>query len=276
MALMLCLVAAVPQPSWASCKNSGGSAGSHKVGSQVSSGSVTICASAVSVTPARTATVPAKSRVISKPKTSTPIVSKLIPLVHRKPVVQQTKPVAKPAKKINLKPIVKATPKPVIKTIPGTTSASASSAMFTPAGVIASVFPSSELSIGQTANFSSNPFVHFRAGTVLNLPTEVRFTPVSTSWIIDGEVIGVGNRANYSCAEIGSHQVRVEVVYAVAYRVRGSALWISEPDSITVLDDLALNVSTESDSWDSPEPIPGRALLVGTDCFAKPGSFGCR
>jgi hypothetical protein len=110
----------------------------------------------------------------------------------------------------------------------------------------------------------------------LNLPTEVRFTPVSTSWILDGEVIGVGNSANYSFAEIGSHQVRVEVVYAVAYRVRGSALWISEPDSITVLDDLALSVSTESDSWDSPEPLPGRALLVGSDCFAKPGSFGCR
>ena len=280
MALMLCLVAAVPQPSWASCKNSGGSAGSHKVGSQVSSGSVTICASAVSVTPARTATVPAKSKVISKPKITTPIVSKLIPPVHRKPVIQQTKPVAKPAakpaKKITSKPIVKATPKPVIKTIPGSTSASASSAMFTPAGVTASVFPSSELSIGQAASFSSNPFIHFRAGAVLNLPTEVRFTPVSTTWILDGEVIGVGNSADYAFAEIGAHQVRVEVVYAVAYRVRGSALWISEPDSITVLDDLALNVSTESDSWDSPEPIPGRALLVGTDCFAKPGSFGCR
>ena len=242
----------------------------------MSSGSVTICASAVSVTPARTATVPAKPKVIAKPKTITPIVSRLVSPVYRKPVVQQTKPVAKPAKKITLKPIVKATPKPVIKTIPGTTSASASSAIFTPAGVIASVFPSSELSIGQTANFSSNPFVHFRAGTVLNLPTEVRFTPVSTSWILDGEVIGVGNSANYSFAEIGSHQVRVEVVYAVAYRVRGSALWISEPDSITVLDDLALNVSTEADSSPYPEPLPGRALLVGSDCFAKPGSFGCR
>lgn len=276
MALMLCLVAAVPQPTWASCKNSGGSAGSHRIGSQVSSGSVTICASAVSVTPARTATVPAKPKVIAKPKTVTPKVTKIIPPVHRKPAAQPIKLAPKPAKKIVVKQPAKATPKPTVKTIPGSASTSASSAMFTPAGVTASVFPSSELSLGQVASFSSNPMVHFRAGSVLNLPTEVRFTPVSTTWILDGEVIGVGNSAYYSFAELGSHQVSVEVVYSVAYRVRGSALWIGEPDSITVLDDLSLQVSTEADTWDYPEPPPGRALLVGSDCLAQPGSFGCR
>ncbi|CAB4560466.1 MAG: hypothetical protein F2544_04725 [Actinobacteria bacterium] len=276
MALMLCLVAAVPQPTWASCKNSGGSAGSHRVGSQVSSGSVTICASAVSVTPARTATVPAKPKVIAKPKTITPIVSRLVPPVHRKPAAQPIKLAPKPAKKIIAKPTTKAAPKPTIKTIPGSTSASASSAMFTPAGVTASVFPSSELSLGQVASFSSNPMIHFRAGSVLNLPTEVRFTPVSTTWILDGEIIAVGNSANYSFSELGSHQVSVEVVYSVAYRVRGSGIWISEPDSITVLDDLSLQVSTEADTGDYPEPPPGRALLVGSDCLSQPGSFGCR
>jgi hypothetical protein len=276
MALMLCLVAAVPQPTWAFCKNSGGSAGSHRVGSQVSSGSVTICASAVSVTPARTATLPAKPKVIAKPKTITPKVTKIIPPVHRKLAAQPIKLAPKPAKKLLSKQPAKPKPKPVVKTIPGSTSASASSAMFTPAGVTATVFPSSELSLGQVASFSSNPMVHFRAGSVLNLPTEVRFTPVSTTWIFDGEVIGVGNSANYSFAEIGSHQVSVEVIYSVAYRVRGSALWIGEPDSITVLDDLSLQVSTESDTWDYPEPPPGRALLVGSNCLAQPGSFGCR
>jgi hypothetical protein len=273
---MLCLVAAVPQPTWASCKNSGGSAGSHRVGSQVSSGSVTICASAVSVTPARTATVPAKPKVIVKPKTITPKATKIIPPVHRKLEAQPIKLAPKPAKKLLSKQPAKPKPKPVVKTIPGSTSASASSAMFTPAGVTAKVFPSSELSLGQVASFASNPMVHFRAGSVLNLPTEVRFTPVSTTWILDGEVIGVGNSANYSFAEIGSHQVSVEVVYSVSYRVRGSALWIGEPDSITVLDDLSLQVSTESDTWDYPEPPPGRALLVGSNCLAQPGSFGCR
>lgn len=246
------------------------------MGSQVSSGSVTICASAVSVTPARTATVPAKPKVIAKPKTITPLVSRLVPPVHRKPVTQQIKLAPKPAKKIVIKQPAKATPKPVVKTIPGSTSASASSAMFTPTGVSASVFPSSELSLGQQASFSSNPSIHFRAGAVLNLPTEVRFTPVSTIWILNGEVFGVGSSANYYFSEIGSHQVRVEVVYAVAYRVRGSALWIGEPDSITVIDDLSLRVSTEPDSTDYPEPPQGRALLVGSNCLAQPGSFGCR
>lgn len=242
----------------------------------MTSGSVTICASAVSVTPARTATVLAKPKVVSKPKITIPMVSKLIPPVHRKPPAQLYRLAPKPAKRIISKPPAKLPPKPVIKTVPGSTSASASSAMFTPAGVSASVFPSSELSLGQAASFSSNAFVHFRAGTVLNLPTEVRFTPVSATWILDGEVIGVGNSTNYSFGEIGSHQVRVEVVYAVAYRVRGSALWIGEPDTITVLDDLALTVSTESDAGDYPESPTPRALLVGSDCFAKPGSFGCR
>ena len=266
----------MPQPTWASCKNSGGSAGSHRVGSQVSSGSVTICASAVSVTPARTATVPAKPKVIVKPKTITPKVIKIIPPVHRKLAAQPIKLAPKPAKKPLSKQPAKPKPKPVVKTIPGSTSTSASSAMFTPAGVTARVFPSSELSLGQVASFSSNPMVHFRAGSVLNLPTEVRFTPVSTTWILDGEIIAVGTSANYSFAEIGSHQVSVEVVYSVSYRVRGSALWIGEPDSITVLDDLSLQVSTESDTWDYPEPPPGRALLVGSNCLAQPDSFGCR
>jgi len=268
MALMLCLVAAAPQPSWASCKNSGGASGSHRVGSQVSSGSVTICASAVSVTPARTATVPIKPKVISKPK--------IVPPVNRKPVITSTKLIAKPFKKIVTKQPVKKKPKLVSKTFPGSSSKSASSAMFTPAGVTASVLPSSELSLGQMASFSSNPVVHFRTGSILNLPTEVRFTPISTTWILDGEVIGFGNNADYSFAEIGSHQVRVEVEYAVAYRVRGRAVWIVEPDSITVLDDLGLRVSAESSSWDYPEPPPSRALLVGSDCLAQPRSFGCR
>jgi hypothetical protein len=43
-----------------------------------------------------------------------------------------------------------------------------------------------------------------------------------------------------------------------------------------VLDDLGLRVSAESSSWDSPEPPPSRALLVGSDCLAQPRSFGCR
>jgi len=244
------------------------------VGSQVVAGSVTICASAVSVTPARTATVPIKAKVI--PKKITPIVSKLIPPIHRKPATAPTKTPAKPAKKIIAKQPAKTVLKPVVKTVPGSSSTAASSAMFTPAGVSASVFPSSELGLGQPANFLSNSNVHYRAGSVLNLPTEVRFTPVSITWILEGDVIGSGSTANYSFAEIGSHQVRVEVVYSVAYRVRGSASWINEPEQIAVTDEIDLRVSGNSEAMENPEPPPAKALLVGSNCLAKPASFGCR
>lgn len=287
LALMLCMVAASPIPSWASCKNSGGSSGSHRVGSQVAEGSVTICASAVSVTPARKTTV--QPRAVTKPKV-VPAVSKLVPVLHRKPVAQPVKNKA-PIKTVPIKsaptkpapkkpvPKPKAPVKKVLKSVPGSSNTSAAKAMFTPAGVTASVYPSSELLVGQSASFSSEASVHYRAGAILNLPTEVRFTPETITWILDGDVIGTGSRANYSFNDVGAHLVRVEVVYSVAYRVRGSLAWINEPDSIEVLDDLYLSVSDQAESFES-QPAPTtqnpRALLVGSNCLVRPAAFGCR
>lgn len=304
LALMLSMVSFMPTPSWADCKNSGGSAAGHKVGSQVSGGSVTICASAVSVNPARTALVKAPAKQVAKPaakpaaKQVAKPVAKVVPkpaakAVFRrqpapkpevkpvpkpvaKPLVKPiAKPGAKPAAKITTKVVVKSQPKVITK--PGTTNATNGSANFVPAGVTGSVYPAGELNIGQPATFVAPAYLHYRTGTLLELPTEVRFTPISVAWDFGDGAEGTGNSLEYSFESAGTHAVKLRVTYQVAYRVRGSANWIAEPDTIAVVDDLLVSVSGSGNSHASTpvNPVPRRVLLVGADCLARPGTFGC-
>lgn len=281
LAIMLSLLAVAPAPSFAGCKNSGGSSGSSKFGSQVDGGSVTICASAVAVTPARSAVVKMPVGAINKTKTvakADPVV-KAAPAFHRisTPKTASNK-VAKPV----VKPVVKITLKKKIasKVISKPSSANKSSAVasFTPAGVTGNVYPSNELSLGQQASFASSAVQHYRSGTLLGVPTEVRFTPTSVFWDFGDGSAGVGSYAPHAFTSTGAHQVTVRVVYSVSYRVKGSLAWIAEPDSITVADDLLVEVSAAASSPIDASPNSAsnsKVLLVGQDCLANPGSFGC-
>lgn len=297
LALMLSMVSFVPTPTWASCKNSGGSAAGHKVGSQVSGNTVTICASAAVVSPARKAVVkaPVKTtvKVVAKPVVKvvakppfrtilkpTPVAAKLkVPAALKKPIKVIAKPAAKPVIKVVSRVVTKVKPKVTVITKPGPTNTTSGSANFEPAAVIGSVYPSNQLGLGQPATFIASAFTHYRTGTLLALPTEVRFTPVATSWDFGDGAVGAGSSLEYSFDQTGSHQVSVRVVYQVAYRVKGSASWIAEPDTIAVVDELLVQVSSEDPAEPSgevqPEPKPRRVLLVGADCLTRPGSFGC-
>ena len=277
LAIMLSLLAVAPDPSFASCKNSGGSSGSSKFGSQVNGGSVTICASAVSVIPARSAVVNTPVRTITKTKT----VIKVAPVVKAVPALHSVSKPKVPAKKVT-KPAIKTSSKKKVatKVISKPSSANKTSAVasFTPAGVSGNVYPSSELLVGQQASFSSSAVQHYRAGNLLGVPTEVRFTPTSVFWDFGDGNSGSGSNVPHAFTATGAHQVKVQVVYAVSYRVRGSLSWIAEPDSITVADDLLVDVSAGATNSGDPGVNPStqsKVLLVGQDCLANPGSFGC-
>ena len=272
---MLSLLSFTPTPTWAACKNSGGNVGGHRVGSQVSGGSVTVCAAAVVVTPARTAIVKTLSKPQAKPAAK-PVV-KLAPA--KKVVFRRTQLVPRPAPKTSAKVVVKVKAKTKTKTKvltkPGSKNVTAASINFVPAPVVASVYPSNQLGVGQLATFATSVAVHFRSGKLMSLPTEVRFTPVLVAWDIGG-TDATGSSASFAFDVAGTHSVSVKVTYEVAYRVRGSVNWILEPDTIAVTDDLFVEVSDSADyeATDS-NPAPRRVLLVGEDCTARPGAFGC-
>jgi hypothetical protein len=275
LALMLCLVSFVPAPTWAACKNSGGSAGSQKFGSQVSGNSVTICASAVQVTPSRTAVVKSPPKITAKVVVKTVDPKKAI--FRRQPPRVVPAPAPKPpsvSKRIT-KVVTKAKPKLITK--PGTANLTADTASFSPAQVVANVHPSNQLAIGQVATFSVLATTHFRSGRLLGSPTEVRFTPISTSWVLSQGSAGFGNTLHLAFDSTGSHTVHVAVTYSVAYRYKGLKNWVSEPDTIQVVDDLFVEVSEPTAGPVSDEGTQGsrRVLLVGESCPAISSVFGC-
>ena len=281
--LMISLLVFAPEPSFAACRNSGGSSGSNSVGSQVNGSSVTICASALAVVPARSSVV--TSKVVAKPKsapavfrrTQTPIQPKApTPVVKAKPPAPKA-PAPKPKVPVQTKAVSS------LITTAGSSSKSSATADFSPAAVSANVYPSDQLAVGQTASFSSSALQHFKAGTVLNLPTEVRFTPISVSWEFQGDTetqvsVGSGSFVDHVFSSAGLFQVQLMATYAVSYRIKGSLTWIAEPETISMVDELLIYVS--GDGAEQPDvpviPVPERkARLVSGDCLKRPGSFGC-
>ena len=289
--LMISLLVFAPEPSFAACRNSGGSSGNNSVGSQVNGSSVTICASALAVVPARTSVV--KSKVVVKPKPAPAPAPAKAPAVFRrtqaplKPKVVSivSKPIPTLVHAPVVKPKVPTTTKIVnsAHTAPGSTSKSSATADFSPAAVSANVYPSDQLVVGQTASFSSSALQHFKSGTILNLPTEVRFTPISVDWDFqgDGEIqasSGQGAYVNHVFSSAGLFQVQVMATYAVSYRLRGSLDWIAEPETISLVDDLLIYVSGDGAEQANVPALkaPERKVrLVSGDCLKRPGSFGC-
>jgi hypothetical protein len=148
---------------------------------------------------------------------------------------------------------------------------------------LANVYPSDQLAVGQIASFSSSALQHYKSGTLLNLPTEVRFTPISVDWDFqeNGEAEATATRGAYVShvfSSAGLFQVQVMATYSVSYRLRGSLDWIAEPETISMVDELLIYVSgdgaeqTDVPSVTAPEK---RARLVSGDCLKRPGSFGC-
>lgn len=275
LALMLSLLTFSPDPGFAACKNFGVISGKHKLGSQVNGSSVTICAKAVSVIPARTAVIKKPIKLTQKPVPKTSTAKKA--LFRRQQIVplrqQVSKPIAKAKSSVKPKKVLKLKSK--TKRIAASKTISKASVKFTPAGVTATVYPSTQLGVGQIAKFVSSALVHYKSGTLLGKATEVRFTPAATYWTFGAGIAGSGNSLNFSYDRQGNFKVQLRVKYSVSYRLKGSKQWIAEPDGISVSDELFIRVlGTDVEEGLAPES-PSRALLVGESCLERPSAFGC-
>ncbi|MFM6971095.1 MAG: hypothetical protein ACKOWH_00695 [Rhodoluna sp.] len=272
-ALMISLVAFVPDQAFGVCKNAGASYSGTKLSSQVTKNTVKVCASALKVQPARS--------VVVKKVVAAPAVSKLV--FGNKVVFRKSGTV------INLKPAVKPIVKKVIKKkasskIKKTVKKKAvkkavkSFAKFRPNAVLAGVSTDGVLAIGQSVTFDSSSVEHFKYAPLLTLNAQVRFTPIGVAWSYGDGESGEGKYTDHAFYSAGTKQVQLTVIYAVSYRAKGTGRWISEPGQVKVSDSLTVTVASGSSS--KPKPTPSatpiqKTLLVGSTCTLKPSSFGC-
>jgi hypothetical protein len=94
----------------------------------------------------------------------------------------------------------------------------------------------------------------------------------------DTAASGSGAYVNHVFSSAGLFQVRVMATYAVSYRLRGSLVWIAEPETISIVDELQIYVSGDgAEQTDVPViTAPERRVrLVSGDCLKRPSSFGC-
>lgn len=281
-ALAISMASFVPQNAFAACKNAGGSVGTYKYSSEIHGRSVTVCATALKVTPARTVVVrkkvfSAESKLV-KPKLSASYKQLVKRLGFETPKKQPPKTKQKILKK--QKPKIQLVQKVTRKKIkkPGSLKISKGATKFSPSSLSAIALPGHVLKTGELGNFVASQVVQYKSGTVNNAPTTVRFTPVAVIWNFQDGNTAQGFSVFHHFANAGNYAVSYAVKFAVDYRVQGKKTWINEPDFISmtrklpmVITDIPIDPKFEA----SASPPPRKVLLVGSDCGAKPGSFGC-
>jgi hypothetical protein len=276
LALMLCLVAPLPSPSWAACKVNSSSDGIQH-GSVVVGSSVTICGSAQSVQPGRKSTV-SKVQPKVQSKVTSPVVVKPAPRKanqydkHRgwvtPPVKTKPKVVAKP--KISLKKVVKKTTK---ITPPSSTSKSAE-ASFNVQDLAVSVSPGLQVAAGQVLLFGTNASTHFGRGNILGKNAEVRFSLRQVGWQFgDDTESSVANPQKAFWSE-GQFEVVANATYSVAYRLAGATSWNPSGAEITTSAKVIIEVVVDLETQ-TQETADRRVLLVGEQCRADLSVFGC-
>ncbi|MSZ20754.1 MAG: hypothetical protein F2608_01965 [Actinobacteria bacterium] len=130
--------------------------------------------------------------------------------------------------------------------------------------------------VGQPVGFWANASTHFKSGILLGKVTDVRFTPVQTSWITDQGQSGVGAAISLAFANEGSVEVAATVTYSVSYQIAGASGWVSSGD-IAVSDSVVVMIEDSSE----PSPVvaapPAKVVrLVGENCHSRATAFGCR
>jgi hypothetical protein len=130
--------------------------------------------------------------------------------------------------------------------------------------------------VSQPVGFWANASTHFKSGILLGKVTDVRFTPVQTSWITDQGQSGVGASISLAFENEGSVEVAATVTYSVSYQIAGASGWVSSGD-IAVSDSVVVMIEDSSE----PSPIvvvpPAKVVrLVGENCHSRATAFGCR
>jgi hypothetical protein len=237
-----------PLPAWACAAEATGSFG---YSSNTGATSVTVCAKSVTAT--RTVSTTTKEPVAKAPATKAPVakapvskpepkpspapvkvVSLLSPLKQGIPAALQKpapKPAAKPAPKPAPKPVAApVAPKALAATNSGVSISTASEEVsFSPAPVLVSS-SAGKAKVSQPVGFWANASTHFKSGILLGKVTDVRFTPVQTSWITDQGQSGVGASISLAFENEGSVEVAATVTYSVSYQIAGASGWVSSGD----------------------------------------------
>jgi hypothetical protein len=204
------------------------------------------------------------------------VVSLLSPIKKGVPVALQKK-APKPAPKPVPKPVAApATPKTFASSSSGVSiSTSSEEVSFSPAPVF--VYSSAgKAEVGQPVGFWANASTHFKSGTLLGKATDVRFTPVQTSWITGQGQSGVGASISLAFENSGSVEVAATVTYSVSYQIAGASGWVSSGE-IAVSDSVEVMIEESSE----PSPIvttpPSKVVrLVGENCHSRATAFGCQ
>jgi hypothetical protein len=181
-------------------------------------------------------------------------------------------PVAKPAPKPTPKPEPITITETIVIEVPRTSSASAEAVVFYPNPLVISVYPNSVLTIGQLAQFSSNPSLHYSSQVVLGRQAEVEFTPRSVSWEFSDGKKASGTNPKKGFASAGKYQVTAQLSYLVRYRLLGETSWQRVSGEIVAKSnrlEIAVGAQTIKGSLST-------GLLVGGDCGSRPKSFGCQ
>lgn len=258
----------VEAPVAMACSTGGAGSSGVSHGSVIHPGSVTVCVgvqtntsqapvkppSGISVIPAAKPACPSAAQKRLMPK-SPDVAERWVNSVCASPI----KSVSKPAAPVNITPIA--------------TSFNSASVSFSPNPLTATVYPGPKVTAGQMAAFRSNPSLHFESQQILGRQAEVQFKPAWLGWqFSDGpRVQGINVKRVFEVA--GKYRAWAIASYFVSYRVVGESTWQYVPGQISILSNvLELDVSV---NIPAPPDKPPKPLLVGQDCSANPGSWGC-
>lgn len=280
-----------PIPVWA-CTTSSGSGFSYSANTGPSS--VTVCAKSVistnTTTPAKPAAPKPPTIAPAKPSpkpvaTATP---KPSPSTPAKPALLT--PIQKGVPPALLKPTPKPTPKPVAKPTVKPAPAKPSSAPGAPASISiksssAEVSFSPEplsiwvakdaVSVGEEIAFWAPNSIHYKSGSLLGKLTDVRFSPINTSWVFGDGDSDEGEAVAHGFSAPGFFDVVASVRYAVDYQISGASGWVYSGE-IVVSDSLSMPVQKVEQSVNQPRTPPAKVIrLVGENCLGRHNVFGC-
>ncbi len=129
------------------------------------------------------------------------------------------------------------------------------------------VSPSRTVPVSTMLTFSNTAKAELQKDSLLNLPCEVRFQPVSFKWSYSGET-ATSSRFDWLAQNPGGFQVNLVVSFTIEYRFKGLSDWrIVKPN-------IQVNAFPVTVSIIGSPVLRHRPKLVDQPCFS-PNRWGC-
>lgn len=130
--------------------------------------------------------------------------------------------------------------------------------------------------MGEEIAFWAPSSVHYKYGTLLGKATDVRFSPIETSWSFGDGDSADGAVTTHGFADEGIFDVVAHIRYAVDYQISGASSWVSS-GTIIVADSLTMPVYALETTVAQPRTPPKKVVrLVGENCLSRQSAFGCQ